>query len=89
MLDIHDITEYLPSDITINEVANAEIKRIITHIQQNLATLETGDEDYEIYLKGNPATLIDKHEIDIAWETDTEAFDERIKELIIEASNAE
>lgn len=89
MLDIHDITEYLPSDITINQVANTEIKRIISHIQQNLATIETGEEDYEIYLKGNPMVLIDKHEIDIVWETETEAFDERIKELIIEASNAE
>ena len=88
MLDIHDITEYLSSDLPVNEVANAEIKRIITHIQQQLAVVETGEEDYELYLIGNPAALVEKHQIDIVWETDTEAFDERIKELIIEASNA-
>jgi|GEM_PF-3129589 len=87
MLDIHDITEYLAGDTPISEFANAEIKRIITHIQQSLAVVETGDEDYELYLNGNPNALIEKHQIDINWETDTEAFDERIKELIIEASN--
>jgi hypothetical protein len=88
MLDIHDITEYLPADVPVNEVANAEIKRIILHIQHHLAVIETGEEDYEIFLKGNPAKLIDKHEIDIVWETDTEAFDEQIKQLIIEACHA-
>lgn len=87
MLDVHDVTEYLPSDIPLNEIANEEIKRIIAYIQQHLSLLETGEEDYEIFLKGNPAKLIDKHEIDIVWETDTEAFDEQIKLLIIEASN--
>ncbi len=87
MLDIHDITEYLAGDTPISEFANAEIKRIITHIQQQLAVVETGDEDYELYLNGNPGALIEKHQIDINWETDTEAFDERIKELIVEASN--
>lgn len=89
MLDIHDITEYLAGDTPISEFANAEIKRIITHIQQQLAVVETGDEDYELYLKGNPNALIEKHQIDINWETDTEAFDERIKELIVEASNSQ
>lgn len=87
MLDVHDVTEYLPSDIPLNEIANEEIKRIIAYIQQHLSLLETGEEDYEIFLKGNPAKLIDAHEIDIVWETDTEAFDEQIKLLIIEASN--
>jgi len=87
MLDIHDITEYLAGDTPISEFANTEIKRIITHIQQQLAVVETGDEDYELYLKGNPNALIEKHQIDINWETDTEAFDDRIKELIVEASN--
>jgi hypothetical protein len=85
MLDIHDITEYLPSDTPVSEFANTEIKRIITYIQQHLSAVVTGDEDFEIYLIGNPATLIEKHEIDISWETDTEAFDEQIKQLIIEA----
>lgn len=89
MLDIHDITEYLPADSKINEFANAEIKRIITHVQQNMATLETGEEDFELYLIGNPTALVEKHQIDITWETETEAYDERIKELIVEASNAE
>lgn len=89
MLDIHDITEYLPSDIPVNVFANTEINRVIIYIQQQLATVVTGDEDFEIYLIGNPATLIEKHEIDIAWETDTEAFDEQIKQLIIEAGKTE
>lgn len=85
MLDVHDMTEYLPSDVPVNEFANTEIKRVITYIQQHLATVITGDEDYEIFLKGNPAALIEKHEIEITWETDTEAFDAQIKELIIQA----
>lgn len=85
MLDVHDMTEYLPSDVPVNEFANAEIKRVITYIQQYLATVVTGDEDYEISLIGNPAALIEKHEIAITWETDTEAFDAQIKQLIIEA----
>lgn len=87
MLDIHDITEYLPSDAPVNEVANAEIKRIILYIQQHLSVVETGEEDYELYLIGNPAALVEKHQIDITWESETEAYDERIKNLIIEASN--
>lgn len=87
MLDIHDITEYLSSDVSVNEVANAEIKRIILHIQQHLSVVETGEEDYELYLIGNPAVLVEKHQIDITWESETEAYDERIKNLIIEASS--
>jgi hypothetical protein len=89
MLDIHDITEYLPSNKPVNEVANAEIKRIISYIQQQLSVVETGEEDYELYLIGNPAALVDKHQIDITWESETEAYDERIKNLIIDASNME
>ena len=87
MLDIHDITEYLPSGVPVNEVANAEIKRIILFIQQHLSILETGEEDYELYLIGNPAALVEKHQIDITWESEKEAYDERIKNLIIEASS--
>ena len=89
MLDIHDITEYLPSYKPVNEVANAEIKRIISYIQQQLSVIETGEEDYELHLIGNPAALVDKHQIDITWESETEAYDERIKNLIIDASNME
>jgi hypothetical protein len=87
MLDIHDITEYLPTDAPVNEVANAEIKRIMSYIQQHLSVIETGDEDYELYLIGNPSSLVEKHQIDIVWESETEAYDERIKSLIIEASD--
>jgi len=85
MLDIHDITEYLSSDAPVNEVANTEIKRIISYIQQHLSIVETGEEDFELYLIGNPAALVEKHQIDITWETETEAYDEQIKNLIIEA----
>jgi hypothetical protein len=87
MIEINDVTTYLAEETPLNKAANTEIRNIIAYIIEKLEAIETTEEeDWLINLNGNPATLIDKHELDISWESDTDKFDEDIKRLIQEAN---
>ncbi|MBN9482274.1 MAG: hypothetical protein BGO70_17000 [Bacteroidetes bacterium 43-93] len=87
MIEINDITTYLPEDSALNRAANAEIKKIIDYISEQLSAQETSDEDdFLVNLNGNPAALVEKHQVEILWETDMEELDEKISAWIHEAN---
>jgi len=87
MIEINDITTYLPEDSALNKAANAEIKKIVDYISEKLSALETDEEeDFLVNLNGNPAALVEKHQVDISWETDMEELDDKISAWIQEAN---
>jgi hypothetical protein len=87
MIEINDITTYLPEDSALNRAANAEIKKIIDYISEQLSAQETNDEDdFLVNLNGNPTALVEKHQVEILWETDMEELDEKISAWIQEAN---